>query len=247
MPTPVAPAALTVQGLGRKLPGAGRSQAERWILRGIDLHLAHGECVAVIGESGVGKSTLLNLIAGLDQADSGSVTVDDDGNPLRIDQLGPRERARARGRLFGFVFQAFHLVPHLTLAQNVALPLLLSGQAESLARERASALLQGLGLGERLQALPGQLSGGEQQRVALARALVHRPPVILADEPTGNLDPVSAKRALSLLRETARAAHAAILLVTHSQQAAATADRCLRLEPERLVACDRSGDILGLA
>lgn len=227
--------ALVLSGVGRVLRGKRPGQSDRWVLRDIHLTVARGECVAIVGESGVGKSTLMHLIAGLDRPDTGSITLMDGEQAVRIDQLETDAAARLRSRLLGFVFQAFHLIPHLDIEQNIALPHLLSGGSERDAKAAAADLLHRLGLGDRRGALPSELSGGEQQRVALARALVHRPQLVLADEPTGNLDPHTAERALNLLREEARAAGAAILMVTHSAQAAAGADRTLRLEPDRLV------------
>ncbi len=233
--TPPGDCALVVRGVGRLHRGARPGQNDRWVLREIDLRVNRGECVAIVGESGVGKSTLMHLIAGLDRPDAGSIELRDGDQMVRVDQLETDAAARLRGRLIGFVFQAFHLIPHLNVLQNIALPHLLGGGNERAAHEAAADLMGRLGLGDRLRALPGELSGGEQQRVALARALIHRPQIILADEPTGNLDPHSAERALTLLRAEARAVGSSILMVTHSTQAAAGADRTLRLEPNRLV------------
>jgi putative ABC transport system ATP-binding protein len=173
----------------------------------------------------VGKSTLLNCIAGLDSADSGRAVVV--GSDLAsLDESG---RARLRRRHLGFVFQAFHVLPHLSVADNVALPLLLLGQHGAVAKARVAALLQAVGLGDLAARMPAQLSGGQLQRVAIARAVVHAPGLILADEPTGNLDPETAERVLAVLRAQVRDAGAACLLVTHSAAAAARADRVLRL------------------
>ena len=207
-----------------KLLGLSKSFAGTPVFHGVDLEIARGEFVALIGESGVGKSTLLNCIAGLEQPDSGSLhlaTTD----VLALDEAG---RARLRREQLGFVFQAFHLLPHLSVAENVALPLLLLRRPDA-ARVRHLLREVGLdGLGERA---PAQLSGGQLQRVAIARALVHAPALILADEPTGNLDPSTADRVLSLLLAQVEHSGAACLLVTHSQAAARRADRVLRLEP----------------
>jgi putative ABC transport system ATP-binding protein len=209
-----------------------RFDVRRWVLRGISLQVAAGERVVLVGESGVGKSTLLNLCAGLDTPDEGDVILA--GQSLR--GLDDDALAAVRRRSLGFVFQAFHLIPHLRLWQNVAVPLLLTGADETAARTAAGAMLGEVGLGDRADGFPGELSGGEQQRVALARALVHRPGLILADEPTGNLDPQTAAAATDLLAEEVRSRGAALLMVTHSAQAERIADRILRLTPEGIVA-----------
>ncbi|MEM5345453.1 ABC transporter ATP-binding protein [Paraburkholderia azotifigens] len=203
-----------------------RYGANRTVIDRLDLKLAAGEFVAIMGDSGVGKSTLLNLIAGLDRADSGDVLID--GTP--ISTLDDDAATRLRRQKLGFVFQAFHVLPHLTLAQNVALPLLLNG----IAPQRAHDMLMAVGLEGRDNDMPRQLSGGELQRVAIARALVHRPTLILADEPTGNLDPDTAHEVLALLREETRANGAATMMVTHSEAAAAFADRVLVLSDGKL-------------
>jgi len=184
----------------------------------------------VMGESGVGKSTLLNLIAGLDRADGGSITLD--GVELTTqddDALTALRRER-----MGFVFQAFHVLPYLTVAQNVALPLALAGVADAIGKPRVAVLLDAVGLGDRGASLPRELSGGELQRVAIARALVHEPQLVLADEPTGNLDSDTAAQVLQLLRDQVKAHRAAGILVTHSRVAAATADRVLTLSRDGL-------------
>ena len=204
---------------------------DREVIAGVSLSLDAGERIALLGESGVGKSTLLNLVAGLERPDAGIVRVA--GHPMHA--LAEDAAARVRAAEIGFVFQAFHLLPHLRLWQNVAIPLLLAGRAAGEARERAVGMLARVGLGGRADALPRELSGGEQQRVALARALVHGPRLILADEPTGNLDPRTAAAALALIDEQVRANGAALLMVTHSAQAAAIAQRRLRLTPAGLV------------
>ncbi|MFM0740501.1 ABC transporter ATP-binding protein [Paraburkholderia xenovorans] len=193
----------------------------RIVLAQLDFTLRPGEFVAIMGDSGVGKSTLLNLIAGLDSADSGDVIID--GNP--VSQLDDNAATRLRRQKLGFVFQAFHVLPHLTLAQNVALPLLLNDLPASGALD----MLAAVGLGGRGDDFPRQLSGGELQRVAIARALVHRPKLILADEPTGNLDPDTAHDVLGLFRTQSKATGAATIMVTHSEAAAAVADRILIL------------------
>jgi putative ABC transport system ATP-binding protein len=194
----------------------------------VSLRLQPGEFVALLGESGVGKSTLLNCIAGLEAADSGSVHIA--GQHLAT--LDDSARARLRREHLGFVFQAFHVLPHLSVAENVALPLLLLGRRGAATQARVAELLHAVGLGELGARFPAQLSGGQLQRVAIARAVAHAPGLILADEPTGNLDPTTAARVLAVLRTQVRQAGAACLLVTHSAAAAAQADRVLRLTPQ---------------
>ena len=202
----------------------------RLLFTGIDLQVEPGELVAIVGESGCGKSTLLNLMAGLDHPDEGRVMMA--GRDLAA--LGEAQAARLRRERIGFVFQAFHLLPHLTLRQNVALPLRLARCAARESLARADEVLAEVGLAGRGDEPVSVLSGGESQRVALARALVHRPVLVLADEPTGNLDPESATGVLALLRERTRERGAACVMVTHSPTAAAIADRTLRLGPDGL-------------
>ena len=211
-----------------QITGLTRAYGSTPVFAGVHLHLAAGEFVALLGESGVGKSTLLNCIAGLDDADAGDVLLD--GADVR--RLPEPQRARLRREKLGFVFQAFHLLPHLSVAENIALPLLLLGRPDS---ARVAALLVAVGLAGLGARSPAQLSGGQLQRVALARALVHAPRLILADEPTGNLDPGTAERMLDLLVAQVKAQGAACLLVTHSTAAAARADRVLRLTANGIV------------
>jgi putative ABC transport system ATP-binding protein len=217
-------AMLAVDGLVKRF-GA------RAVLDGLALDVGRGEYVAIVGESGSGKSTLLNLIAGLDRPDDGSIVID--GADIATMDDTPRTLTR-RAKL-GFVFQAFHILPHLTVGQNVALPLVLLGAAPEDRERRATELLAEVGLADRTASMPGELSGGEQQRVAVARALVHRPSLVLADEPTGNLDPDTATVVLALLAHEIHGRGAAGILVTHSEAAAATADRVLRLDHGRLI------------
>ncbi len=220
--------ALRVTRLAKALPGGRR------LFDGLALTVHAGEHVAIRGESGSGKSTLLNIIAGLDIADSGQVIV----AGTNLAQLNEAGRTALRRDAIGFVFQAFHILPHLDLVRNVAFPLILQKQPRTLALARAGAMLGAVGLGDRRFSYPRELSGGELQRVAIARALVHAPRLILADEPTGNLDPDTAAQIIALLGRTVKEHGAAMLLVTHSPVAAATADRQLLLTPHGLVPAD---------
>ena len=195
----------------------------------VTLDVAPGEFVAIVGESGVGKSTLLNCMAGLDNWDEGSVQL----NGSDLQTMTDDQRALQRRQHVGFVFQAFHVLPHLDVAQNVALPLLLLGQTDD---ARVQAMLDSVGLAGLGARLPQQLSGGQLQRVAIARALVHRPGLLLADEPTGNLDPTTAAKVMDALIAQTREHGASLVLVTHSEAAAARADRVLHLSSEGISA-----------
>ena len=199
--------------------------AEVAVFQNVTLSVAPGEFVAIVGESGVGKSTLLNCMAGLDSWDDGSVTL----KGINLGSLPDDQRALLRREHVGFVFQAFHVLPHLDVSQNVALPLLLLGQHDA---ERVEAMLQAVGLEGLGKRLPQQLSGGQLQRVAIARALVHRPGLLLADEPTGNLDPTTAAKVMDALILQTREHGASLVLVTHSQAAASRADRVLYLRSD---------------
>ena len=198
------------------------------VFRNVSLSLAPGEFVAIVGESGVGKSTLLNCMAGLDSWDHGSVHL----QGHNLGELNDEQRALLRRRHVGFVFQAFHVLPHLDVAQNVGLPLLLLGQPDD---ARVQHMLDAVGLSGLGERLPQQLSGGQLQRVAMARALVHRPALVLADEPSGNLDPATATRVMDALLTQTRAQGSSLVLVTHSEAAAARADRVLKLHADGLV------------
>jgi len=202
--------------------GLTKRYGDNAVFSDVDLRVARGEFVAILGESGVGKSTLLNCIAGLDDVAAGRVRIDD----IDITTLAEPQQALFRRAHLGFVFQAFHVLPHLSVAHNVGLPLLLQGRPDA---ARVQAVLAAVGLAELGTRLPQTLSGGQLQRVAIARALVHRPQLILADEPTGNLDPATAERVMDLLSAQVRAEGAACVLVTHSRAAAARADRVLTL------------------
>ena len=202
--------------------GLAKRYGDERVFEHVDLRVQRGEFVAVLGESGVGKSTLLNCIAGLDVPDAGEVHV----LGLNVTRAGETEQAQLRRRHVGFVFQAFHVLPHLTVAQNVSLPLLLLGTPDDARVEQALSAVGLAGLGPRL---PQQLSGGQLQRVAIARALIHRPALLLADEPSGNLDPATAGQVMAALLAQVRDQGAACVLVTHSRGAAAMADRVVRL------------------
>ena len=217
---------LTVQHLGKHYGGTP-------VFAQVHFAVQPGEFVAIVGDSGVGKSTLLNCLAGLDQWDEGDITYTAaNGTATRLADLDDTARALWRRAHVGFVFQAFHVLPHLDVAQNVALPLMLLGQTDP---TRVQAMLDAVGLGALGSRLPQQLSGGQLQRVAIARALVHRPGLLLADEPTGNLDPTTAALVMDLLLAQTREQGASLVLVTHSDAAAARADRVLRLTASGMV------------
>ena len=206
--------------------GLRKTYGTRTVLQHLDLQLQAGEYVAIMGESGVGKSTFLNLVAGLDHADQGELLID--GIPAHM--LTDEAATLLRRQKLGFIFQAFHLLPHLSLLQNVSLPLILNDMPQ----DRALEVLHAVGLAGREHDFPRQLSGGEMQRVAIARALVHRPRLLLADEPTGNLDPDTAADILRLLKSEIRSSGAAAIIVTHSPLAASSADRVLVLTRDGL-------------
>ena len=205
-----------------RVQNLGKHYGSTPVFANVQFAVAPGEFVAIVGDSGVGKSTLLNCLAGLDTWDTGSIT----HGTTDLGQLDDTARALWRRAQVGFVFQAFHVLPHLDVAQNVALPLMLLGQSDA---ARVQHMLAAVGLECLGARLPQQLSGGQLQRVAIARALVHRPALLLADEPTGNLDPTTATRVMDLLLAQTREHGASLVLVTHSDAAAARADRVLRL------------------
>ena len=206
----------------------GRGPARVHILKGISLAIPRGEAVGLVGPSGSGKSTLLMTMAGLERPDSGRVVIDG----ADLSRLDEDALARFRGRRIGIVFQAFHLVPTMTALENAALPLELA--ADAAAFERAEAELRAVGLGERLQHYPAQLSGGEQQRVAIARALVADPAIVVADEPTGNLDEATGESIIELLFALKRDRGSTLVLVTHDAALAARCDRVVRLRSGRI-------------
>jgi len=217
---------ISVRDLVMRLPSGGRSLT---ILDGVSLEIAAGEVVAVTGPSGSGKSTLLGLLAGLDTPSAGSITVDG----VEVTRLGEAELARFRRRTIGFVFQSYHLIPTLTAAENVAVPLELAGSARPLPTARR--LLDEVGLADRANHYPAQLSGGEQQRVAIARAVSLAPPVLLADEPTGNLDSATGEQIIAVLLALNRQRGSTLVLVTHDPALAARAGRAISLRDGRLV------------
>jgi len=214
-----------------RLSGVTKRFGDRTVLAEVSLAVAAGEYVAVIGESGIGKSTLLNLIAGLEPVDAGSIFFGED----EITGLGDDALTLLRREKFGFVFQAFHVLPHLSVEQNVGLPLLLR-KIEN--KEKVGNLIAAVGLAGREQSMPRELSGGELQRVAIARALVGDPTLVLADEPTGNLDPENARQVLALFKAQVKERGAAAILATHSEQAAAGCDRRFRLSARGLTQSD---------
>jgi len=219
---------VSIRGLTKAFgTGAGRVEA----LRGLDLTVRPGEFVAIMGTSGSGKSTLLHLLAGLDRPTSGSILLG--GTDLAV--LSEDERALLRRRRLGLIFQSFHLLDTLSAQENVALPLSIAGVKARAARQRAAGALVRVGLANRRRHRPDQLSGGEQQRVAIARAVVIEPLLLLADEPTGNLDSASATHIMDLLRRLVDERRQALLLVTHDAHHAARADRILRLQDGRLI------------
>jgi putative ABC transport system ATP-binding protein len=204
---------------------------ERMVLQSASASFGQGELAAILGKSGSGKSTLLNLISGIDLADSGSVWI----NGQNLTTFDERQRTLFRRDHIGFIFQFFNLIPTLTVLENIMLPAELSSQSPANARQQAERLLEAVGLGERAATFPDRLSGGEQQRVAIARALVNDPLLLLADEPTGNLDEETGQQVLALMDRLTRQAGKNMIIVTHSQEAAAYADRILTLKEGKLV------------
>lgn len=214
---------IQIQRLARSYIEGGQ---QRNIFTGLDLDIERGAFIALLGPSGCGKSTLLNLLSGIDLPDAGTIRIDG----CSLTGMNEQERTRFRRRHIGFVFQFFNLIPTLTVAENLLLPLELNGFTTSDRRDQALELLDNVGLGGRRSSFPERLSGGEQQRLAIARALVHNPLLLLADEPTGNLDAASGERILELLLKLHQETGTTIVMVTHSREVAARADRMLVLE-----------------
>ena len=223
-----APVVVRLRDLHKSYDEVGRTRA---VLTGVNAEIRRGEFVVLLGPSGSGKSTLLNLVAGIDRPTSGSVEV----AGVQLHDLSEKDRTLFRRRHLGFVFQFFNLLPTLTVRENLLLPVELKGRVDAASEARARMLLDRVGLADRADAFPDRLSGGEQQRIALARALVHEPDLVLADEPTGNLDPETGGRILGLVDELVRETGRTLLAVTHSREVAERADRVFRIDHGRLV------------
>lgn len=227
-PTPSAAPVIQLQQLSKSYREGDKTRA---VLRQADAEFADGEFVVLLGRSGSGKSTLLNLISGIDQPDEGRIFL----LGQELTALSERNRTLFRRHNIGFIFQFFNLIPTLTALENVSLPLELANASMKDAQQRAQAMLEEVGLGDRAATFPERLSGGEQQRIAIARALVHDPQIVLADEPTGNLDENTGRMVMDLLERLTRARGRNLVLVTHSREIAARADRVLSLQQGKLV------------
>jgi putative ABC transport system ATP-binding protein len=228
-PTPL----VSLRSVTRRFREGDRTRA---VLRDVDLDIARGETVVLLGPSGSGKSTLLNLVSGIDAPDAGHVIVD--GNDLTA--LSERERTLFRRRAIGFVFQFFNLIPTLTVEENVLFPVELQGRLNADTRAEALGLLDAVGLGDRRRAYPDVLSGGEQQRVSIARALAHKPALVLADEPTGNLDQATGEDVVELLDRLVRRTGGTMIIVTHAAHLLRLADRVLELQDGRVITATRN-------
>jgi len=211
--------------------------SERVIFHNLTVNIQHGDLVAILGKSGSGKSTLLNLVSGIDIPTTGKILIDD----VDITRCTEQERTLFRRRHIGFIFQFFNLIPTLTVGENILLPLELNGSLDELQTQNAYSLLEEVGLKDRVHSFPDRLSGGEQQRVAIIRALVHKPLVLLADEPTGNLDTDTGRQVLDLLERLVRQHNMTLILVTHSQEAAGIADRIFEVQHGRLLELPQRG------
>jgi putative ABC transport system ATP-binding protein len=229
------PDILKVTGLSRTIR---EGQIQRNVLTNVNLRLGKGERIALLGRSGSGKSTLLNLLAGIDQPDAGEIIIHDHS----LTRLTERECTLFRRQHIGFIYQLFNLIPTLTVAENIALPLDLNKVSKTQIRDQSNGMLEAIGLGDRGGSYPDQLSGGEQQRVAIARGLIHKPSLVLADEPTGNLDAKTGRQVLKLLDDLAKQNQQSLIIVTHSMDVARSADRVLELKEGILM--DVQGDLV---
>jgi putative ABC transport system ATP-binding protein len=229
------PEILKVTGLSRTFR---EGQIQRNVLTNVNLQLGKGERIALLGRSGSGKSTLLNLLAGIDLPDAGEIIIHDQS----LTELTERQCTLFRRQHIGFIYQLFNLIPTLTVAENIALPLDLNKVSKTQIRDQSNAMLEAIGLGDRGGSYPDQLSGGEQQRVAIARGLIHKPSLVLADEPTGNLDAKTGRQVLKLLDDLAKQNQQSLIIVTHSMDVARSAERVLELKEGILV--DVQGDLV---
>jgi putative ABC transport system ATP-binding protein len=229
------PDILKVTGLSRTFR---EGQIQRNVLTNVNLQLGKGERIALLGRSGSGKSTLLNLLAGIDLPDAGEIIIHDQS----LTELTENQRTLFRRQHIGFIYQLFNLIPTLTVAENIALPLDLNKVSKTQIRDQSNAMLEAIGLGDRGGSYPDQLSGGEQQRVAIARGLIHKPSLVLADEPTGNLDAKTGRQVLKLLDDLAKQNQQSLIIVTHSMDVARSAERVLELKEGILT--DVQGDLV---
>jgi len=229
-------ALIEIRGLEKRYH---EGDSERVIFRDLSMNIRQGELIAVLGKSGSGKTTLLNLVSGIDIPTAGSISIEGSD----ITSFKEHKRTLFRRRHIGFIFQFFNLIPTLTVEENILLPLELNGNLDEQQTSYAHDLLEQVGLIDRINSFPDRLSGGEQQRVAIIRALVHRPLLLLADEPTGNLDAETGRQVLDLLASLARQHHMTLILVTHSQEAASVTDRIFEVRDGHLVEHPQPGEI----